>query len=116
MALTRHRFLEFTSQLLIHKVRLGVMPLPPFHAMGFYTQFVVPVFASITAAMYPPTVTHPNALPVMPTPANILPCLKRTKADFLIIVPAMLQIWAHEEESIEILKGLKGVVSVALSP
>jgi hypothetical protein len=77
-----------------------------------YTQFMCPVFASIPVALYPPTVTNPHALPFTATPTNILLHLKRTKADAMVIMPAMLQIWAQEEKDVEFFKGLKVVVSV----
>ncbi|KAJ3994744.1 putative aminoadipate reductase [Lentinula boryana] len=93
-----------------HNVRLGVMPLPPFHAFAFLTQFIYPIFASISIALYPPTVTEPGALPVMPTPKNILPHLRPTKSNCIMIVPAMLQAWSQDEEDVEILKEMKAVI------
>ncbi|KIK64035.1 hypothetical protein GYMLUDRAFT_195812 [Collybiopsis luxurians FD-317 M1] len=100
MSLTEH----------FHSFRMGVMPLPPFHALGFSTQFVYPIFASISTALYPPTVTKPDALPISPSPTKILQHFKITKSDFMIIVPSLLQIWAQDEGDVEILKGLKGVM------
>lgn len=90
------------------------MPLPPFHAFAFLTQFIYPIFASISAALYPPVVTKPDALPITPTPNNILPQVQATKSNCIMVVPAMLQIWAQDEEDVKVLKGLKAVVSLHL--
>ncbi|GAW08556.1 Linear gramicidin synthase subunit D [Lentinula edodes] len=90
--------------------RLGVMPLPPFHAFAFLTQFIYPIFASISAALYPPVVTKPDALPITPTPNNILPQVQATKSNCIMVVPAMLQIWAQDEEDVKVLQGLKAVI------
>ncbi|KAJ3842699.1 putative aminoadipate reductase [Lentinula raphanica] len=93
-----------------HNIRIGAMPLPPFHAFAFMVQFIYPIFCSISVALYPPTVTEPGALPILYTPKNVLPHVKPTKSNCLMIVPAMLQAWAEDEEDVQILTQMKAVV------
>ncbi|KAF4610095.1 hypothetical protein D9613_010628 [Agrocybe pediades] len=89
----------------------GCMALPAFHTLGVISQVLHSIYALTIIALYPPVATSPSALPVMPTPDNILDHARRTKCDCLITIPALLQIWAQDKASVEALATLKLVAS-----
>ncbi|KAF9067908.1 hypothetical protein BDP27DRAFT_1327979 [Rhodocollybia butyracea] len=90
-----------------HKLRVGSFGLPSFHALGILIQVFMPVFASTPVGVYPPVVTGAEALPVTPTPDNIIDHLKRTSCTASYTIPSMIQIWAQSSSSIEVLRKLK---------
>ncbi len=92
------------------RVRLGSMALPPFHTMGISQQLLYPMYGICCTCIYPPVVFSPEDLPVIPTSENILEHMKKTGCDFIILVPAILHLWAQSEETIQYLKGLRAVV------
>ncbi|KAJ3776028.1 putative aminoadipate reductase [Lentinula raphanica] len=88
-------------------LRAGTMSLPSFHAMGLFIQLLIPVYAGITVSVYPPLVTKPDALPMAPTPDNVIDHFRRTQSTTCIAIPAMLQIWSRSPSSIDVLRSMK---------
>lgn len=85
------------------------MALPAFHTLGVISQLLHSAYALSPTLLYPPTALSPTSLPVMPTPDNIIDHMKRTKAEALITIPALLQIWAQDEEVVKYLATLKAI-------
>ncbi|KAJ6591051.1 hypothetical protein DFH09DRAFT_891898, partial [Mycena vulgaris] len=84
------------------------MALPPFHQFGIICQLLQPLFG-ICVAVYPPIATSPSALPIFPSPDNILDHARQTKCIALTAVPALLAAWLHSPPSMAYLKTLKVV-------
>ncbi|KAF7314832.1 Non-canonical non-ribosomal peptide synthetase FUB8 [Mycena kentingensis (nom. inval.)] len=97
---------------------VAAMLTPGFHMAGFYTTLIHPMYRGVTVAMYPPQVTAPHMLPVMPTPDNVLENVRRTNSRAVMCFPAFLVEWAKNERDVETLKGLKhiGVSGGAIPP
>ncbi|KAJ3983514.1 putative aminoadipate reductase [Lentinula detonsa] len=94
-----------------HNLRAGTMSLPSFHAMGVFIQLLVPIYAGITVAVYPPLVTRKDLLPLAATPDNIIEHLRRTRCSTCIAIPTMLQIWSQSPSSLDVLRSLKVVLT-----
>ncbi|KAJ3994751.1 putative aminoadipate reductase [Lentinula boryana] len=94
-----------------HNLRAGTMSLPSFHAMGVFIQLLVPMYAGITVAVYPPLVTRKDLLPLAATPDNIIEHLRRTQCSTCIAIPTMLQIWSQSPSSLDVLRSLKIVLT-----
>ncbi|KAJ6473849.1 putative aminoadipate reductase [Mycena sanguinolenta] len=115
IAQTNRAVMEWTTlppiaetQLYLEKP-LANMALPAFHLFGITCQILQPLFGS-PAAVYPPTANSPSALPVIPTPDNILEHARKTKCRTLTAVPALLAIWFNSPEVVEYLATLHTVV------
>lgn len=93
-------------------IRVGAQALPAFHTLGIHIQVLVPLYSVISVAVYPPQVMTPGALPVMPTPDNILDHQLRAKANILITVPTFLSTWSGSSKALQLLKTLVSVVSL----
>jgi acyl-CoA synthetase (AMP-forming)/AMP-acid ligase II len=89
---------------------LGAMAIPPFHIFGVIQQLWQPL-AGTTTAVYPPTAISPTALPITPSPGNILEHARKTKCRSLITVPALLAAWSTSPAAIAYLKTLDKIVS-----
>ncbi|KAL4260482.1 Adenylate-forming Reductase [Pleurotus pulmonarius] len=96
--------------------RFGSMALPSFHTLGIYLQILSPIFAGVTAGVYPPTMSSATATPIMPTPDNILDHARRTRCDVIVALPTLLQIWSHSPATLEYLKSLYLIVWSGGSP
>ncbi|KAF5384130.1 hypothetical protein D9615_003351 [Tricholomella constricta] len=92
-----------------HRPRLvlGCMSLPPFHALGVYFQHLVPLYGLISITTFPPTVTTPDQLPLILSPQNIIEHMKLTRANGLMVIPAILQAWAADPAIIEFMTTLE---------
>ncbi|KAJ3786717.1 acetyl-CoA synthetase-like protein [Lentinula aff. detonsa] len=90
-------------------LQIAGMALPPFHVMAFYTQFICPLYASITIALFPPKVTKPDALPMLATPEDTIKHIELTRSNAVVLVPTFLQIYSKEERHVDILRGLEHV-------
>ncbi|PPQ75729.1 hypothetical protein CVT24_002582 [Panaeolus cyanescens] len=90
---------------------LGGMPLPSFHTMGIVAQLINPMYSLAISAIYPPTATTPGSLPVMPTPDNILDHIRRTKSNGIVMVPALIHLWAQDKANLEFLATLSFIIS-----
>lgn len=86
------------------------MALPAFHTLGLYSQLLQSIYGLISIGVFPPVVTSPNIQPVSPTSDNILDHLRRTHSTGLVIIPALLHVWAQSEDAIAQLKELVFIV------
>lgn len=91
------------------------MALPTFHILGIYSQLLYPVYGIVCSTVFPPKVLLPADQPFIPTPSNILDHLERTKSNWLLIIPALLHIWAQSEPAMNILRSLLSIVSNQVS-
>ncbi|KAJ7056386.1 putative aminoadipate reductase [Mycena amicta] len=99
--------LETYTQIVELAPRLAVGALPPFHAMGIFTQFMCPIFLGLTACLYPPASTiDEHRVPGNATSENSLENAKKVGASGLVAVPSFLLDWAQREEDVEYLKSL----------
>ncbi|KAF5322455.1 hypothetical protein D9619_001794 [Psilocybe cf. subviscida] len=87
--------------------KIGCMALPPFHTLGVIIQIIHSMYGLSTVLLYPPVASKPSQLPIMPTPDNILDHLRRTKAESLVTIPTLLQIWGQDQEAVDYLATLK---------
>ncbi|GJE88919.1 acetyl-CoA synthetase-like protein [Phanerochaete sordida] len=106
---TQRTMLEWCASPLYIEARkrgsvFGTMPLPSFHTFGFYVQWYLPLMTSSPTALYYPMSPAP---PVVPTPSNHLAACRATRTNSLAIVPAFIEAWAQDEESISYLKTLE---------
>jgi hypothetical protein len=90
---------------------LGSMALPPFHMFGIFCHFLLPL-TGVCSAVFPPTATLPGALPIVPSPDNILDHARKTKCRALMTVPALLVSWSTSPPAVAYLKTLHTVVSL----
>ncbi|KAJ6487136.1 putative aminoadipate reductase [Mycena vitilis] len=91
--------------------RHAVGALPPFHALGMFTQLVNTILNSATACIYPPASTATKyIIPPNPTPENALENAKRANATGITSVPAMLLEFSKSTEYVAYLKTLKLVI------
>ncbi|GLB38113.1 putative acetyl-CoA synthetase-like protein [Lyophyllum shimeji] len=91
------------------RVRIAGMMLPSFHTLGIYTQVLYTLFGTTSVGVYPPHATSRDKTPVLPTPANILDHTRRTACNAMITIPALLGVWAQDEEAVRVLRGLEFV-------
>ncbi|KAJ6613062.1 hypothetical protein B0H10DRAFT_2275768 [Mycena sp. CBHHK59/15] len=82
------------------------MALPSFHQFGIICQLLQPLYGSC-AAVYPPTAFSPSALPVYPSPNNILDHARKTKCRCLVTVPSFLVVWAQSPTAVAYLRTLQ---------
>ncbi|KAJ6611012.1 hypothetical protein B0H10DRAFT_1953401 [Mycena sp. CBHHK59/15] len=85
---------------------IGSMALPSFHVLGMYGQLLRPLYGGICAAVYPPVARSPNALPVFPSPDNILDHAQKTKCNGITVIPALLATWSNSPDAVAYLKNL----------
>jgi acyl-CoA synthetase (AMP-forming)/AMP-acid ligase II len=85
------------------------MSLPAFHLFGIVCQLLQPI-SGTCVAVYPPTATSPNALPMTPSPENILDHSRKTKCRSLSTVPALLVTWFNSPSAVAYLKTLHTIV------
>ncbi|KAF7291295.1 Acetyl-CoA synthetase-like protein [Mycena indigotica] len=100
---------DLLTELRILTPRLAVGPLPAFHAMGFFTQFLTPVFNGVVACIYPPAgLASPEKYhaPVAVNPVNALEETKRAQSNGILIVPIFLMRWSQTPADVEYLKSL----------
>ncbi|KAJ7077669.1 putative aminoadipate reductase, partial [Mycena belliarum] len=90
---------------------VAAMPIPGFHLIGIYGLLLKPIYGGITIALYPPTALTPGALPVFPSPDNILANTRKTKSRVMFTLPALLAIWAKSPDAIEFLKTLSFIAT-----
>ncbi|KAG6834086.1 hypothetical protein H0H93_012056, partial [Arthromyces matolae] len=88
------------------RIRIAGMMLPSFHTLGIYAQVLYTLFGLNSMAVYPPQVTSRDKTPLIATPENILDHTRRTKANAMITIPALLQVWGQSPESVDLLKNL----------
>ncbi|KAJ3543082.1 hypothetical protein NM688_g5900 [Phlebia brevispora] len=85
------------------RVRYAAMPLPTFHAMGVLAQLVYPLMSSQPITLFEPQWPGP---PIVPNIRNTLEISKLANCNGLMIAPAFVEAWAHDDKAIEYLKTL----------
>ncbi|KAG6828273.1 putative NRPS-like protein biosynthetic cluster [Tricholoma furcatifolium] len=100
------------------RLTLASMAPPAFHTLGLYVQLLNPVYGIVTIALFPPTATAPDLIPIVPSPVNILEHAKLTKSTGIIVIPALLQIWSQTPEAAKYLSTLAyvGYAGSSLAP
>ncbi|KIK59187.1 hypothetical protein GYMLUDRAFT_44941 [Collybiopsis luxurians FD-317 M1] len=107
--LSHTNFKSYISLLCMQDMRdLGFGPygaagLPPFHVMAVFNQAYVPLYGRVTVSMFTPTVTKPDALPVILSPETVIETVRLTKAKSMLTVPTFLHLWSHSEDAIKVL-------------
>lgn len=89
------------------------MALPSFHLYGIICQLMLPLYG-VCVAVYPPTATSPDALPISPSPDNFLDHARRTGCRGITTVPAFLALWLNSPAAIAYLKTMDDIVSYIL--
>lgn len=89
---------------------IGAHALPSFHTLGFVVQVLSGMYSLVRIGLYPPIASRPFATPMMPTPDNILDHITRSRSNALVIIPALLQVWAQDKSAVDVLAGLEFVV------
>lgn len=92
-------------------VKLAGHALPPFHSLALFIHLLLPTFAMVPIGLYPPTANTPHAIPVIPTPHNILDHVTRSGCTNLVTIPTLIQIWAQDPKAVAVLASLNSVVS-----
>ncbi|KAJ7689673.1 acetyl-CoA synthetase-like protein [Mycena rosella] len=85
------------------------LALPGFHLFGIVCQLLQPL-SGTCVAVYPPTATSPSALPITPSPENILENAQKTKCRSLSAVPSLLVVWFNSPAALAYLKTLHTIV------
>ncbi|KAJ7153064.1 putative aminoadipate reductase [Mycena crocata] len=85
---------------------VAAMPIPSFHMSGLYLQLLQPVYGVTPVAVYPPTASSPDALPIFPSPDNVLEHARKTKCKSITILPAFFAAWAQLPNAVNFLKTL----------
>ncbi|KAE9385222.1 acetyl-CoA synthetase-like protein [Gymnopus androsaceus JB14] len=85
----------------------GAIGLPTFHMIGFCYQVLVPLYGLITTAVFAPTVTRPDAVPILGTAENVLEAAKVLKPSSMLTFPTLFHSWSQSEDAIEFLRTLR---------
>ncbi|KAJ6483120.1 putative aminoadipate reductase [Mycena sanguinolenta] len=88
---------------------LAGMPIPCFHMSSIQVLFITALHGRIPVALFPPTATSPDALPVFPSPENVLEHSRRTGCKSMMLLPFFIVAWAQSPESVEYLRTLSAV-------
>jgi acyl-coenzyme A synthetase/AMP-(fatty) acid ligase len=94
--------------LLIRHAVLATPGLPDFHMMGIWMHFVHPLYTGRPSGIFKPMYPRP---PLASSPMSMLAALKELKPTATLIIPSILESWAHDAEAIEYLKTLDSIVS-----
>ncbi|KAF5349781.1 hypothetical protein D9758_010220 [Tetrapyrgos nigripes] len=87
-------------------IRFSGFGLLLFHATGIGCYITSALSGPITVALFPPTVTKPNEVPIVATPENTVQHLERTKATASFIPPSFFSSFTRSEKAIEVLRKL----------
>ncbi|KJA27591.1 hypothetical protein HYPSUDRAFT_212216 [Hypholoma sublateritium FD-334 SS-4] len=107
---THREIIEYILSRRSKRPRVAGMQLPPFHAMGIVLEVFLPLFSCAAVVLFPPAVTHTDALPVPATPVSVLDYVRRTGCNAMVSIPAFLRIWAAEPDAVDTLRGLELVL------
>ncbi|KAE9406898.1 acetyl-CoA synthetase-like protein [Gymnopus androsaceus JB14] len=88
----------------------GAIGLPTFHMMGFCYQVLIPLYGLITTAVFAPTVTRPDAVPILGTAENILEAAKVVKPSSMLAVPTFFHLWSQSDDAVEFLRTLRFLI------
>ncbi|KAJ3824337.1 acetyl-CoA synthetase-like protein [Lentinula raphanica] len=87
----------------------GALGLPSFHMMGFCFQMLMPLYGLITTGLFTPTVTHPDAVPILGTAETVLEAAKIIKPSCMMSPPTFLASWAHSDHAIEFFRTMRNL-------
>lgn len=91
---------------------MATMAIPSFHTISVIAHLLVSHYSMRTIGLYTPIATTPKALPIIPTPRNILDHVARSGCESLVTLPTFLQIWSQDNDAIDVLAKLDFVASV----
>ncbi|KAF5349777.1 hypothetical protein D9758_010224 [Tetrapyrgos nigripes] len=92
-------------------IRFSGFGLLLFHGTGIGSYITTALYGPITVAVFPPTVTKADELPIVATPENTIQHLERTKATASFIPPNFFSTLAQSEKAIEVLRKLVFVIT-----
>jgi acyl-CoA synthetase (AMP-forming)/AMP-acid ligase II len=97
-----------STSLLINRTVLAAPGLPGFHVGGIWMHLVYPLYSGRPSGILRPTFPLP---PPVSSPAVILAALKSLKPTATLIMPSILESWAHDAEAVKYLKTIDEIVS-----
>ncbi|KAJ7761118.1 putative aminoadipate reductase [Mycena metata] len=99
------------TDLRLHRptLRVGATMLPSFHTLGIYFQLLVPLVALCVTNVAPPVCPSNGSLPYVSSPASALEHARATGCNSIITIPAILEVWASNPDSVAFLRGLSVV-------
>lgn len=100
---------------LVGKV-IGCQAVPMFAAMGSINLFAAPTRGA-ALAFFAPTPDSPSAAVAAapaPNPVNLMNAAVESGCDFLLCVPAFLEIWARDPGTVDVMKRMRGFVRCLL--
>ncbi|KAJ7458724.1 hypothetical protein B0H11DRAFT_2060762 [Mycena galericulata] len=89
---------------------IGTMGLLPFALSGLFCQLLQPLYGGVIVAVFPPTTSSSEMVPIQASPDNILQFARKTNCKSVLTVPTLLAVWAKSPESIAYLKTLNLVL------
>ncbi|KAJ7447946.1 hypothetical protein B0H11DRAFT_1823264 [Mycena galericulata] len=89
---------------------IGTMGLSPFALSGIFCQLLQPLYGGVTVAVFPPTASSPELVPIQPAPDNILQFARKTNCKSVLTIPTLLAVWAKSPDAIAYLKTLSLVL------
>ncbi|KAJ7450213.1 hypothetical protein FB451DRAFT_1286443 [Mycena latifolia] len=69
---------------------LAAMHVQAYHMSGIYMALLHPVYGRIPVAVYPPTASSPEGVPVFPSPENVLDHVRKTDCKALFSIPVLI--------------------------
>lgn len=84
--------------------------------LGICYQVLTPLYGLISTAVFAPTVTRTDAVPIIGTPETVLQAAKIIKPALLVCVPTFFHTWSQSDEAIAFLRTLRYTVSLAEFP
>lgn len=89
---------------------MGTFGVQTYALSGTICQILWPLYGDVAVAVYPPTATSPNMLPILPSPANILHYAQKMPCDSIATLSSLLSAWSRSPDAIAYLKTSKLVV------
>ncbi|KAJ7458517.1 hypothetical protein FB451DRAFT_1046638 [Mycena latifolia] len=86
---------------------LAAMHVPAYHMSGIYMALLHPVYGRIPVAVYPPTASSPDGVPVFPSPENVLDHVRKTDCKTLFSIPVLIVTWSRSPEAVNLLKTIR---------
>ncbi|KAJ7164330.1 hypothetical protein C8R46DRAFT_901456 [Mycena filopes] len=96
------------TDLRLHRpaLRIGATIIPSFHTLGVYFQLLVPLTALCVVNVAPPICPTKTSLPFLASPANALEHARATGCNGIVVIPALLEMWAASPDAVQFLKSL----------
>ncbi|KAI6017886.1 putative aminoadipate reductase, partial [Pisolithus marmoratus] len=95
-------FASIEHRALDYDLRVAGGHLPPFHVMGVFMQVFVPIACLQSVSVYAPTAYQdPTKPPVIPNAQNALENAIVTKSGGIMVVPAFMEEWVSNPESVK---------------